>query len=78
MNVIPTQVTPSKSTEKIGLCNLTSIQLSTPGIDLGTGGRDAPVVSHGSKDTVLAFEFHKRQYLWDAGEKKFGKVYPAP
>ncbi|KAJ1483355.1 hypothetical protein T484DRAFT_1800652 [Baffinella frigidus] len=52
------RVMPSKSTEKIGLCDLKSIHL---GIDLGgEGGSDAVVSSgtapSGRKDKFLAFE----------------------
>jgi len=52
-------VVPSKSNEKIGLCDLTTVVL----------GRAA-----GSEEMFYAFEFHKRKYLWEPGERKFAKV----
>jgi len=53
-------VTPSKTTEKIGICQIDIVELRNS--------------ASGNVEIVPSFEFHKRRYLWEAGEKKWQKV----
>lgn len=53
-------VVPSKPTQKVVICNVEQVALRNK--------------SSRAVETVPSFEFQKRRYLWEAGEKKWQKV----